>query len=445
MSLSGALTTAVTGLDAQSRALGAISDNIANSQTVGYKRIETTFSTLISISNAEEHQPGGVLTRPAHTNDLQGAMQQTSLSTNLGISGQGFFLTSRAVGANSNGTPTFDNTQLFTRAGNFDLDANGFLKNSAGLFLDGWPIDPVTGLVQKSALSQIHVTQFTDNPRQTSQVAYSANLPASPDPKLDTNTATAAIDFAPSQVQVVDAQGASHNLSLNWTKVAGNTDTWQLTVTTTEPGVSVAPAAATTLVFNLADNAATGAKAGSLLSLGGVAGGVGSGASLPVTITFPAGNTQPVNIAFGKFGVAEQLTNFTGTDVVFRSAQQDGLPPGSFRNLEIDNQGVVTLSYDNGSRKPFFKIPVATFTNANGLKPESGNAYSITSDSGTPAVTDAGSNGAGTLIPSAVENSNVDIAAEFTKMIQTQRAYSANTRIVTVTSQLLDETNQMVR
>src|SRR4051794_4950766 len=122
MSLSGALTTAVTGIDAQSRALGAISDNVANSQTSGYKRIETTFSTLLSVSNAREHQPGGVIARPIHTNDVQGSIQQTSIATNLGISGDGFFAVSRANGTQTNGTPIFNGTTYFTRAGDFNID-----------------------------------------------------------------------------------------------------------------------------------------------------------------------------------------------------------------------------------------------------------------------------------------------------------------------------------
>src|SRR4051812_19544360 len=117
MSLSGALATAVTGIDAQSRALGAISDNVANSQTAGYKRIESSFSTLLSVSNAREHQPGGVLSRPIHTNDVQGAVQQTSITTNLAISGDGFFPVNRANGTQTNGTPIFTNSTYFTRAG----------------------------------------------------------------------------------------------------------------------------------------------------------------------------------------------------------------------------------------------------------------------------------------------------------------------------------------
>jgi flagellar hook protein FlgE len=437
----------VTGIDAQSRALGAISDNVANSQTSGYKRIETTFATLLSVSNSREHQPGGVLSRPIHTNDIQGAIQQTSIATNLAISGDGFFAVNRADGVQTNGTPTFGGTTFFTRAGDFNIDNAGFLTNTAGYYLDGWPIDTATNAVQKNSLQPIRVTQFKDSPQPTHSVAYSANLPANPDATLDTNTATTDIDFAPTQVQIFDAVGAPHDLQLSWTKLAGTNNTWTLSVASNEPGVTVAPATPVNVDFNVVDDPLTGAQAGSMLSLDGVTGTVNTAAKLPVTVSFagPAASTQTFDLDFGKFGVAEQLTMFTGTDVEFRSAQQDGLPPGSFRSLEIDAHGLVTLNYDNGARKAFFQIPVATFSNSNGLHSENGNAFSTAVESGTPTFSAPGSQGSGSLIPSSIEGSNVDIAAEFTKMIQTQRAYGANTRVVTITAQLLEETNNMVR
>ena len=136
---------------------------------------------------------------------------------------------------------------------------------------------------------------------------------------------------------------------------------------------------------------------------------------------------------------------FTGTDVEFRSAQQDGLPPGSFRSLEIDAHGLVTLNYDNGARKAFFQIPVVTFSNANGLHAENGNAFSTAVESGSPPSTRRARKGPADADPVLDRGLERRIAAEFTKMIQTQRAYGANTRVVTVTAQLLEETNNMVR
>jgi flagellar hook protein FlgE len=148
---------------------------------------------------------------------------------------------------------------------------------------------------------------------------------------------------------------------------------------------------------------------------------------------------------FGRFGVAEQTTMFKGTDIDFVSSTQDGLPPGSFRDLQIDGQGVVMINYDNGAQKRVYQIPLAQFSNYNALQPKDGNAYSATTASGIAGYVEPGANGTGNLVASSLESSNVDIAAEFTKMIQTQRAYSANSRVITVSSQLMDETNNLIR
>jgi flagellar hook protein FlgE len=451
MSLSGAMTTAVGGLDAQSRALGAISDNIANSQTTGYKRIETTFSTLLSVSNSRVHEPGGVLSRPKRTNDVQGSVQQTSAETNLALSGSGFFPVNRVAGIGNGGVPTFEADPVYTRAGDFAIDGNGFLVNSAGYYLSGWPMDPTTGTVNKNAMQPIRITQFRDNPQATSNIDYSINLPSEPNNLLDTDATTPAhIEFAPTSVDFFDALGQPHTLQVQWIKDSYATDnnTWRMRVTSSDPAMVVtAPAADVTLRFNVTN--AGGAQEGSIMEINGVPGAVGSDATIPFQIDFPGPDAFQVNMNFnlGKFGVASQTTMFTGSDgdLEFRSANQDGLPPGSFRNLEIGTFGQLSVNYSNGARRNIFQIPVAQFSNPNGLKLENGNGYSVTAESGTPSFVFPGTAGAGTLVASAVEGSNVDIAAEFTKMIQTQRAYGANTRVITVTSQLLEETNNIIR
>jgi flagellar hook protein FlgE len=445
MSLSGALTTAVTGLDGQSAALGAISNNVANSATSGYKRVETAFSTLISVANAQQFQPGGVVSKPIYTNDIGGPIQQTSVQTNLALSGDGFFVVNAANGTQTNGVPIFNNTQLYTRSGNFSLDSTGFLQNSAGYYLDGWPIDQLTGSVQKNSLQPIRIATFKDNPQPTANITYAANLPTNINTSLDTDTTTPDVDYAPTPVQFFDAVGQAHSLNVGWTKISGTNNTWTLNVTSSEPGVTItSPAGPVNVDFNI-DNSM--GAAGSILNFNGTTGTIGTDIALPIQVDFagPAASTQNLNLNLGKFGVAEQTTMFTGSDIEFRSANQDGLAPGSFKSLSIDEHGVVTLNYDNGARRNFFQIPIATFSDANGLQSESGNAFSTTVNSGTPIYNDAGANGAGTLIPSAIEGSNVDIASEFTKMIQTQSAYGANSRVITATAQLLQQTNDMIR
>src|SRR6266436_5036721 len=169
MSLSGALTSAVTGIDAQSRALGAISDNISNSQTTGYKRVDTEFSTLLTVSNAFVHEPGGVTSKPHYTNDLQGN-----------------FAVSRIAGVNGTSLPSFEADPLYTRAGDFSVDNNGFLVNNGGYILNGWNVNPSTGQVSKNQLVQIRLNQLKSDPLATSAITYSANLPTTPAANLNT-------------------------------------------------------------------------------------------------------------------------------------------------------------------------------------------------------------------------------------------------------------------
>jgi len=449
MSLSGALTSAVTGIDAQSRALGAISDNISNSQTTGYKRVDTQFSTLLTVSNAFVHEPGGVTSKPHYTNDIQGTVQQTSIETNLGISGEGYFAVSRVAGVNGTSLPSFEADPLYTRAGDFNLDNNGFLVNNSGYYLNGWNVDPTTGIVSKNQLVQIRLNQLKANPEATANITYSVNLPTTPQATLSATK----VDF-------FDAQGTSHALDITWAPkvVAGVTsnDTWTMTVDSTDTSITSAatPGLPVTadVQFYLVDTGTN--KAGSIAAItnindpsGAVATPGGTAATIPLGINFggSTATSQAVNLGLGTYGDASQTTMFTGTDVNFISAQQDGLPPGAFRNLDIDAHGLITLNFDNGARKTEFQVPVTQFNNYDGLQAQNGNAFSTTVASGTPSIHSAGDNGTGTIIASSVEGANVDIAAEFTKLIQTQRAYEANTKVITAVNDLLQQTNNLVR
>jgi len=256
------------------------------------------------------------------------------------------------------------------------------------------------------------------------------------------------IAFASNKVNFFDAQGAAHPIDVNWTKVAGTNDTYTLTATSSDPTItSISPTTSTKIVFNVVDDPLTGAKAGSIKTINGAGAALGAPATLPLTVTFGGGTptTQAIGFGLGHFGLAEQTTMFTGTDVNFIAAQQDGLPPGSFRNLDIDSHGLITLNFDNGARKTEFQVPLVQFSNYDGLQGQNGNAFSTTVASGTPSIHSAGDNGTGSIVASSVEGADVDIAAEFTKLIQTQRAYEANTKVITAVNDLLQQTNNLIR
>lgn len=218
MSILGAMFTAVSGLSAQSRALGNISDNIANSQTVGYKKVNTRFADLITISNRSMNLPGGVVASPYYANALQGNITQTDSTTNLAVSGNGFFVVSRPSDQTANLT-TFNAIPYYTRAGDFEVNRDGYIVNGGGYYLNGWSVNQATGVPDTASLAPIQVTQLTTPPNPTSKIEVVGNLPATsvvnPDPPL-----------APTNVKIYDALGNPHTVTLNWTKRADNT--WNL-------------------------------------------------------------------------------------------------------------------------------------------------------------------------------------------------------------------------
>ncbi|HWK47021.1 MAG TPA: flagellar hook-basal body complex protein [Stellaceae bacterium] len=474
--ITSAFNAAVAGIQTQSSALNAISDNIANASTTGYKAIQTSFQTLVATApGGFSYNSGGVTSKPVQTVTTQGTVTSTGIETNLAIQGNGLFAVSQANTVSATGATTFSGQTLYSRAGDFSVNSQGYLVNSAGYYLDGWSINQTTGTADKNSLAPIQITQLTDSPQPTTTVAYSANLPSNPASSLNVNTSqTTGIQFAPTETTVYDSLGAPHTVDFNWTKVSGNNDTWTMsysspdtnitfpnnTPTTTVSSTNASTGAVTTttlsapmtVVFNVAANSTTGEQAGSILSIdqgqgaGPVTGTLGTAATIPLDVSF--GSTAPtsdnITVSFGNYGVASGLTQFTGTDIASVSTTQNGLPPGSFSNLTIDQYGKVTLNYDNGASRSVYEVPVAKFSDENSLQQEAGDAYATTTTSGSASYETAGSNGTGTLTPQSVESSNSDISSEFTKMIQTQRAYDANSKTLTTANEMLQTLEQII-
>ena len=429
MSLFGALNTAISGLNAQSAAFSNIGDNVANSQTVGFKRVDTNFVDYLSVSNANENQSGAVVARPDYINSVQGTVTQTENPLDLAISGRGFFSVNRPIG-NANGIPVFRPQPEFTRAGDFSQNRDGYLVNGSGDYLAGWPVD-ASGKPDQTKAVPIQVNRAPFSPIATRNAMLSANLPASSD-----GTAI------PTQIPVTDPLGRDQKLNLSWSPAAGQASAWDVTIT--QDG-STAPLGSARLMFGSATS-----PGGVLGSITG-AGGVTASASVPngpATLQFNAdfgAGTQPITLDLGHFGQADGLTQFAGSTFALRALSQDGVPPGSYTGVATRSNGDVAINYDNGQSKIIARVPIATFANPDALQRENGQAFTATADSGIPLYSNAGSNGAGTLVNSAVESSNVDIAKEFTKLIVAQRAYSANTKMVTTADELLASTIDLKR
>jgi len=427
MSIFGALYSSVSGLLANGEALGMIADNISNSNTVGYKDTTAQFSTLVDQPpGAITYSPGGVLAKPFTAVDQQGLLQASSSPTDIALQGGGFFVVnSNAAGAVANGAFSF------TRAGSFTVDANGNLKNSAGLFLQGQKLTAAQAqAIQNGNFNQLTATSLTTlqtvnvsglsgAATPTSTVTLAANLPAG-----DTATSPARTMTVP----VFDSLGNEHDLTMSLTRTA-TANQWQVSGALSGAGAStVTIAPGNNLVqfnsdgtLNLAGSTFATPNALSIAWDPAI-----TGATSPQTLSFNLGGNAQAN-GLSQFGGPLSVTRI----------DQNGTRSGVFTGVTIDRNGIVTANFDNGQQTPIFILPIATFPNPDGLAAQSGNTYLQTGTSGNFLLEQSGTGAAGTVNPSSLEGSTVDIATEFSKMIVTQNAYSADAKVITTADQML--------
>ena len=433
MSLFGAMSTAISGLGAQSAAFTNISDNLANSQTVGYKGVNTSFIDYLTTSTATTNDSGAVVARPDYTNDVQGTITQSSDPLALAIAGQGFFSVSQQNGT-ANGAPTFIPQDYYTRAGDFSMNSNGYLVNSAGEYLNGWTVNQATGVANQTQLAPIQINQAAFNPIATSNLTLSANLPATP----------AAGTPISSQIQIYDGLGTTHTVQLNWTQNAAND--WTVAVNVPD---NTSGAALGTAEVKFGATSGNGVADGTVGSIGNDTGSVTSSsftAGTPATLNFTAdfGNgPQTVALNLGNYGQANGVTQYAGTSYDLRGITQDGVPAGSFSSVSTTTSGGIVVNYNNGQSRTVAQVPLTTFNDADGLQRQDGQSFTATLASGAPSVQAADTNGAGSLVTGSVESSNVDIATQFSQLIVAQQAYAANAKVVTSANQLLQTTIDM--
>jgi len=431
MSIYTALRAGVSGLTANSSALAVISDNIANVNTVGYKRSGVDFSALVNAQNSNTtYNAGGVLPLTRQQISLQGSLEQSRSSTDLAISGDGFFIVSPNNQQLSNG-----GSVLFTRAGSFTIDANGFMVNAQGLFLQGWPVNSDGSVVSSptslSAIEPINISGVGGLAEPTENVGINANLnsdqaayaalPAYASGNMADGTISPQFE---SSLEVFDSLGAPRSVAFGFLKTGPNT--WAVEAYA-RPNNSITGGAGTggllasgTMTFNTDGTVAS------------VTGTIGSTFSIPWAASTGA-SAQPIDL-----DLASGMTQFAKSFGV-TSVTADGVPPGDLVGLVLEGDGFLTAQFSNGRARALYQIPLATFLNPNGLAADQGGAFRTTLDSGLYNINSANAGGAGRVVSGALEASNVDLAAEFTNLITTQRAYSAASRIITTADQMLEE------
>jgi flagellar hook protein FlgE len=470
MSIYSAMLAGVTGLTANSSALAAIGDNIANVNTVGYKRNANNFSTLVTRNSSGAYSAGGVRAVTHQYVGQQGLLQSSNSGTDLAISGNGFFVTTQKA---EDLTPT--DARMFTRAGSFTVDNMGYLKNAAGLYLQGWQADSdgevITDPSDITRLASINVGSVGGAAEATTRVAIDANLKSGQAVSAavapvntytagdltayaNDNTAAGAVkpDFE-IQVPISDSKGGARTLMVSFLKSATPNE-WYAEIRVPEnadgtydivnSGGALPPGLIRSgLVRFTADGRLDQTVfAGQLLDptdptltfAASASGAPAAGAYRWATALGIEAQDVRIDLSQGAGG----LTQYDSQSVV-QAVTTNGTAFGNLTNVEIGEEGDVVAIFDNGTTRRIAQIAIATFPNPDGLASVNGNAYRVSMESGTYNFKAPGTGGAGFIAPASLESSTVDLSAEFTGLITTQRAYSASSKIITTADQMLEE------
>jgi flagellar hook protein FlgE len=413
-------SSAITGLNNNAQAINVISNNLANLNSTAFKASRTSFAELVgAITGTSDGgnpiQPGlGSTISGITAINTQGSIQSTGKTSDAAINGNGFFVVDTGNG------------QAYTRAGNFGFNPSGELITSDGFKVMGYPA--VNGTVNKAGgLADVVVPKGSSlTPKQTANMSINANL----------DSRAAVGDTFATGVQVIDSLGASHVVTVTFTKAGNGNWTWDATMPavettgglSTDPPVSVGTGSVTFDSAGVIDQAATNPLAPTLDFSAAPFPGLADGAA-PMTINFGLldANGNP------------RLTGFAADSNVSASIQ-DGYQSGVLKDININSDGTVMGVYDNGKSLPLAQLALASFPNTEGLGKLKGSTFIASGLAGEPSIGTPGSGGRGTLTGAALEGSNVDIAQEFTNLIIAQRGYQACSRIITTTDQIYQET-----
>ena len=444
MSLSSGMNAGVAGLSANSTRLAVISDNIANSNTNGYRKADVDFSALVTSSAGGSYTAGGVRVSTYRNVSEAGALITSGNSTDIAVAGTGM-LPVTPIGAVD--LPAGQRPFQMVATGSFRQDQDGFLKTPGGLVLQGWETTADGALAaavsrdSPASLVPVKLSAYLTASDPTTEIELGVNLPA----EETASTALGTTISAP--IQYFDALGIGNTLTIEYTPVipaTGFSNAWTLTISDSVSGGSVAE-------FDLTFDS-TRAGAGELLSATAAAGnptdpvGAGTTASYDateglLTIYVPDGPIS-VRLLSGPdgAGLSQLAAPYTPNGL-----SKNGSPAGNLANLEIDADGTLAGVYDNGSRRALYRIPLASVPNPDGLTAIDNQAFEISRASGNLYFFDAGSGPAGEISGFALQQSTVDIAEELTDMIVTQRAFSSNATVIRTVDEMLQETTSLKR
>jgi flagellar hook protein FlgE len=435
MTISSSLSAGVAGLNANATRLATISDNIANSATYGYKRATTSFETMVITPNPGSgiYSAGGVRAASTRIVDERGALVSTGNALDLAVSGRGMFPVTSAVGITEG---IADRALMMTTTGSFNPDSNGVLRTASGLVLLGWaanadgtipvlPRDTIAGLTPVI----VNTNQQAGDP--TTKLRLGVNLPATA-----TEAGASGVPL-PLSVEYFGNLGTSEAMSITFTPLvpsSGTSNQWNLKIRDTAQGGTLI--GEYTLVF---DGSRT--NGGTLASVTALSGGAYNAATGELALTVAGG---PMTMTIGKLGDSNGLTQLSDSFAP-TTITKDGSPVGNLTVVEVDEDGYLNATYDTGFTRRLYQIPLVDVPNLNGLKALNNQTYQVAPSSGSFFLWDAGDGPTGAVVGYAREGSSTDVAGELTNLIQTQRAYSSNAKVIQTVDEMLQETTNIKR
>jgi flagellar hook protein FlgE len=408
--MGGTFSIALSGLAAQTAALSVVSNDLANLNTTGFKASSVAFHDLVaaSLTSTDPHAGGGVAAPQARREFAQGTLQLTSGAFDAAVEGPGFFV----VRSNAGET-------LYTRAGNFNLDATGNLVTATGEFVQGWT--SVAGVLNTGGpVANITIPPNSlQKPSATTQFILDLNLNASGITGQASGTFSAPI-------QVVDSLGSKHTITVTFTKTGLNAWDYKATI----PGEDL-----------------TSGTAGTPSSIG--TGSVKFDANGQLTTPAFAASPVVLNVAGLADGAADlklnwNLYNPDKTPTITQYSQtsglsatsQDGIAVAQLSRVALSDGGKILAQYSDGSQQTVAQVALAGISNPDSLIAAGNNAFSIGAGTAAPTVGPAETGGRGKISGGALEGSTVDIAKEFTNLIVFQRSFQANSKVITTLDQI---------
>jgi flagellar hook protein FlgE len=435
MTISSSLSAGVAGLNANATRLATISDNIANSSTFGYKRASAEFTSVVvgNTRGAGTYSAGGVRAATVRLIEERGDLIGTGNALDVAIAGRGMLPVVPLVSMDN---AISDMPMTMTRTGSFRTDADGVLRTESGLVLLGWPAEADGTIPPFPRDTLVGLVPIVISPNQTAadpttMMTLGVNLPAT-----YTDAGSTAVP-PPLSVEYFGNLGTSEALQITFVPVVpatGSSNQWTMQLRDSASGNALV--GEYTLTFD--DTRGAG---GTLASVAVVSGGAYNAGDGTVSVNVAGG---PLTIGVGRLGNPNGLTQLSDSFAPI-SISKNGSPVGNLTTVEIDESGFVNATYDTGFTRRLYQVPIVDVPNPNGLVSLSNQSYQVSPDSGSFFLWDAGTGAVGSVQGYSREGSKTDVAAELTNLIQTQRAYSSNAKVIQTVDEMLQETTNIKR